>query len=161
MHSDREKISEASSTVCGSDNLKNIFYKSEGTLPFKADIDPEDSYIFGGADVDDIAVENGLKFKIDWLKGQKTGFFIDQRENRTLLEKYSHRRNVLNMFSYTGGFSVYALRGDAAIVDSVDNESKTMQITDQNVQLNFSDEPRSTRYTQDAYKILNVIAYVR
>jgi 23S rRNA (cytosine1962-C5)-methyltransferase len=157
MHSDREKISEALRAVYGSDNLKNIFYKSEGTLPFKADIDPEDSYIFGGADVDDIAVENGLKFKIDWLKGQKTGFFIDQRENRTLLEKYSHRRNVLNMFSYTGGFSVYALRGDAAIVDSVDSSSKAISITDQNVQLNFGDEPRHNSYSEDAFKFLNEI----
>ncbi|MDD4777072.1 MAG: class I SAM-dependent rRNA methyltransferase [Fermentimonas sp.] len=157
MHNDRAEITKALQTVYNQDNLKNIFYKSEGTLPFKADIGPEDSYIFGGADVDDVAVENGLKFKIDWLKGQKTGFFIDQRENRRLLERYSEGRKVLNMFSYTGGFSVYALRGSALEVDSVDSSSKAMSIVDQNVHLNFGDDPRHKSYSEDAFKFLNNI----
>jgi len=155
MHNDRAEITKALQAVYSPDNLKNIFYKSEGTLPFKADIEPEDSYIFGGVDVDDVAVENGLKFKIDWLKGQKTGFFIDQRENRRLLEKYSEGRKVLNMFSYTGGFSVYALRGGAEQVDSVDSSSKAMSIAEQNVHLNFGDDLRHKSYSEDAFKFLN------
>ena len=157
MHTDRVEISEALQSICGADNIKNIFYKSESTLPFKADVDPEDSYIFGGKEVNDVVVENGLKFKIDWLKGQKTGFFIDQRENRQLLEKYSEGRNVLNMFCYTGGFSVYSLRGRAAAVHSVDSSSKAISIADQNVDLNFGDDPRHKSYSEDAFRFLNKI----
>src|SRR5690554_6186055 len=157
MHTDRVEISEALQSICGADNIKNIFYKSESTLPFKADVDPEDSYIFGGKEINDVVVENGLKFKIDWLKGQKTGFFIDQRENRQLLEKYSEGRNVLNMFCYTGGFSVYSLRGRAAAVHSVNNSSKAISIADQNVDLNFGDDPRHKSYSEDAFRFLNKI----
>lgn len=157
MHNDRAEITKALKSIYSPDDLKNIFYKSEGTLPFKADIEPEDSYIFGGADVDDVVMENGLKFKIDWLKGQKTGFFIDQRENRRLLENYSEDRNVLNMFCYTGGFSVYALRGGAAEVVSVDSSSKALSIADQNVELNFGDDPRHKSYSEDAFRFLNDI----
>lgn len=157
MHTDRVEISEALQSICGADNIKNIFYKSESTLPFKADVDPEDSYIFGGKEINDVVVENGLKFKIDWLKGQKTGFFIDQRENRQLLEKYSEGRNVLNMFCYTGGFSVYSLRGRAAAVHSVDSSSKAISIADQNVDLNFGDDPRHKSYSEDAFRFLNEI----
>lgn len=157
MHTDRVEISEALQSICGADNIKNIFYKSESTLPFKADVDPEDSYIFGGKEINDVVVENGLKFKIDWLKGQKTGFFIDQRENRQLLEKYSEGRNVLNMFCYTGGFSVYSLRGRAAAVHSVDSSFKAISIADQNVDLNFGDDPRHKSYSEDAFRFLNEI----
>ncbi|HBX21543.1 MAG TPA: RlmI/RlmK family 23S rRNA methyltransferase, partial [Porphyromonadaceae bacterium] len=104
-----------------------------------------------------VAVENGLKFHIDWLKGQKTGFFIDQRENRVLLERYSAGRTVLNMFCYTGGFSVYALRGGAQKVDSVDSSAKAVMITDQNIELNFSNDPHHASYAQDAFKYLKQI----
>lgn len=157
MHNDREKITEALKSIFNSDDLKNIFYKSEGTLPFKADIDPEDCYLSGGENVDDVVIENGLNFKVDWLKGQKTGFFIDQRDNRHLLEYYSKGRNVLNMFCYTGGFSVYALRGEAVEVVSVDSSSKALSIADQNVELNFVDDPRHKSYSVDAFKFINEI----
>ena len=154
MHEDRTLITDALKKILSGDGLQNIFYKSEGTLPYKADIDPEDAYLWGGNNVENIAIENGLKFRIDWLKGQKTGFFIDQRENRCLLQHYARNRNVLNMFCYTGGFSVYALRGDAAHVHSVDSSAKAMAMTEQNVQLNFGNNNRHTAYTEDAFKFL-------
>ena len=154
MHEDRVHITNALKKVLSGDGLQNIFYKSEGTLPYKADINPEDAYLWGGKNVENLAIENGLKFRIDWMKGQKTGFFIDQRENRTLLQHYARNRHVLNMFCYTGGFSVYALRGDAAHVHSVDSSAKAMAITEQNVQSNFDNDPRHTVYTEDAFKFL-------
>lgn len=153
MHEDRNLIVEALREVIPASVLENIFYKSEGTLPFKADIDPQDEYLFGGNNADANAVENGLKFHIDWLRGQKTGFFVDQRENRSLLEKYAHDRNVLNMFCYTGGFSVYALRGGAKSVHSVDSSSKAVSLTDENVKQNF-DNPSHQSYAEDAFKFL-------
>ena len=100
------------------------------------------------------APENGLRFQIDWRKGQKTGFFIEQRENRKLLEQYAARRSLLNMFCYTGGFSVYGLRGCAAVVDSVDSSSKAVSITDSNVTLNFGEEPRHHSFSEDAFRYL-------
>lgn len=154
MDADKEKIVAALQQVFGKEKLQNIFYKSEGTLPFKADIEPNDQYLLGGKNVDAVALENGLKFNIDWLRGQKTGFFVDQRENRSLLEKYAHGKNVLNMFCYTGGFSVYALRGKAQSVHSVDSSAKAIMITDENVKLNFGDEPRHTSFSEDAFKFL-------
>lgn len=157
MHEARMQLIEALREAIPGDALQNIFYKSEGTLPFKADIQPEDDYLFGGQNADSIAIENGLKFRIDWLKGQKTGFFIDQRENRRLLETYAHNRRVLNMFSYTGGFSIYSLRGNAQLVHSVDSSAKAMMLTNENVKLNFGDEPRHTSYAEDAFKFLKQI----
>lgn len=154
MHRDREMIVDALRRVIPEDNLRNIFYKSETTLPFNADVDPENEYLYGGTDVDYVSVENGLNFHIDWLRGQKTGFFVDQRENRRLLESYSFGRNVLNMFCYTGGFSVYALRGGASKVVSVDSSSKAMMLTDENVRLNFGEDPRHESLTEDAFKFL-------
>jgi len=154
MHENLPLITEALQTVLPSISLHHIYYKSEGTLPFKADVSPEDAYIYGGKNVDTVALENGLKFHIDWLKGQKTGFFIDQRENRKLLEQYAKNRNVLNMFCYTGGFSVYALRGGATQVDSVDSSAKAMTITEQNVQINFDNDARHKAFTEDAFKFL-------
>lgn len=154
MHEDRHLISEALQHIFPKNVLENIFYKSEGTLPFKADIEPEDTYLFGGKNANETALENGLKFRIDWLKGQKTGFFVDQRENRKLLELYARERKVLNMFCYTGGFSVYALRGDAKKVHSVDSSAKAMMITDENVQQNFGNDPRHTSYSEDAFRFL-------
>ena len=159
MHSDRDIIANALRKVYHQIPLEYIYYKSEGTLPFKADIQLDDYYIYGNSNLDEKenAIENGLKFKIDWLKGQKTGFFIDQRENRSLLEQYSKSRHVLNMFSYTGGFSVYALRGGAVEVVSVDSSSKALFSAEENVYINFKNETRHTTYSEDGFKYLNNI----
>ena len=133
--------------------IRNVYYKSETTLPFKARLDPVNDYIIGGFDTN-IAVENGLKFNIDWLKGQKTGFFVDQRDNRSLLQKYSNGAKVLNMFCYTGGFSVYAMRGGAQLVHSVDSSAKAITLTDANIELNFPGDERHKSYAEDAFKFL-------
>ena len=136
--------------------IANVFYKSETTLPFKADLGQENGFIIGGS-ADDTAVENGLRFHVDWLKGQKTGFFIDQRENRLLLEKYAKGRDVLNMFCYTGGFSFYAMRGGAQTVHSVDSSAKAIELTRQNIALNFPDDSRHQAFCEDAFKFLDGI----
>lgn len=136
--------------------IKNVYYKSETTLPYKAHLDPQNQYIVGSYSTN-VAEENGLKFHVDWLKGQKTGFFVDQRDNRALLEKYANNRKVLNMFCYTGGFSVYALRGGAELVHSVDSSAKAIALTDDNVRLNFPDDTRHTSYAEDAFKFLSAM----
>lgn len=153
MHMLRHDICEALKEVMG-DRMANLYYKSDTTLPFKADIEHENSFIYGG-DENDIAVENGLKFHVDWLRGQKTGFFVDQRENRQLLESYAKNRSVLNMFCYTGGFSVYAMRGGANIVHSVDSSAKAIELTNRNVAENFGDDPRHVAFCEDAFKFLD------
>ena len=153
MHVYRMEIAEALSEVMG-DIVKNIYYKSETTLPFKADLGPENGFIKGGSP-ENVALENGLKFHVDWLKGQKTGFFVDQRENRHLLERYSKGRNVLNMFCYTGGFSFYAMRGGANLVHSVDSSAKAIDLTNQNVELNFPGDARHQAFAEDAFKYLD------
>lgn len=153
MHLNRHEIAKALVKVLG-DKIRNIFYKSETTLPLKAQLGQENGFIFGG-DVQDIAIENGLKFHIDWLRGQKTGFFIDQRENRHLLEKYALNRSVLNMFCYTGGFSVYAMKGGASLVHSVDSSAKAIELTQQNVELNFPGDKRHQAFCDDAFKYLD------
>ena len=135
MHLDRMEIANALSEVMG-DKIENIYYKSETTLPFKADLYPENGFLKGGS-TDNVAMEYGLKFHIDWLKGQKTGFFVDQRENRSLLERYANGRSILNMFCYTGGFSVYGMRGNAKLVHSVDSSAKAIDLTNKNIELNF------------------------
>jgi len=114
----------------------------------------ENGFIYGGSD-DNIAVENGLKFYVDWLRGQKTGFFIDQRENRSLLEHYSKGKRVLNMFCYTGGFSFYAMRGGAELVHSVDSSAKAIELTNRNVELNFPGDQRHQAFCEDAFKYLD------
>lgn len=157
IHNDREVIAGVLTEVYSSSSLRHIYYKSEGTLPFKADIPSGDGYLVGGNEPEEVALENGLQFHIDWEKGQKTGFFIDQRESRSLLEQYANGCNVLNMFSYTGGFSIYALRGGAVAIDSVDSSSKALSITDKNVQLNFGDEPRHASYPDDAFRFLKEV----
>ena len=155
MHMSRDMIATALKAVL-SESLKHIYYKSESTLPFKAPIDPEDSFLLGGkSDLVKIALENNLKFEIDWEKGQKTGFFIDQRENRTLLEDYSKNRSVLNMFCYTGAFSVYAMRGGAKEVMGVDSSAKAVMIANENIKLNFGDDERYSSSSDDAFKFLN------
>ena len=153
MHVYRMEIAEALSEVMG-DIVKHIYYKSETTLPFKADLEPENGFIKGGSP-ENIALENGLKFHVDWLKGQKTGFFVDQRENRQLLERYSKGRNVLNIFCYTGGFSFYAMRGGANLVHSVDSSAKAIDLTKQNVEINFPGDKRHQAFADDAFKYLD------
>jgi 23S rRNA (cytosine1962-C5)-methyltransferase len=133
--------------------IKNVFYKSETTLPFKAELGQENGFIFGGS-TDNTAVENGLKFHVDWLRGQKTGFFVDQRDNRSLLEQYAKDKDVLNMFCYTGGFSFYAMRGGAKSVTSVDSSAKAIELTNQNVEMNFPGDNRHSAYVDDAFKFM-------
>lgn len=154
MDRDKDKISLALQNALGEDRLENIYYKSEGTLPYKANLEPSDRYIYGGKDIDAVAIENGLKFNIDWLKGQKTGFFIDQRENRSLLEKYSKGKDVLNMFCYTGAFSVYAMRGGAKSVKSIDSSLKAVTLASDNVELNFPNDSRHSVLTEDGFRYL-------
>ena len=156
MHESRLMICDALKAVLG-DNLKNVYYKSETTLPYKANLGAENEYLYKGDSVNEIALENGLKFYPDWVKGQKTGFFVDQRDNRALLEKYSKGRSVLNMFCYTGGFSFYALRGGANLVHSVDSSSKAIMLTNRNVVLNFPDDKRHEAFAEDAFKFLGGI----
>ena len=153
MHVSRMQIAEALKAVMG-DTLKAIYYKSETTLPFKASLGQENGFILGESN-DNVAIENGLKFYIDWLKGQKTGFFVDQRENRSLLEKYSRGRKVLNMFCYTGGFSVYAMRGGAELVHSVDSSAKAVDLVNANIELNFPDDKRHKAFAEDAFRFLD------
>lgn len=153
MHVYRMDIANAISQVLGN-VVENIYYKSETTLPFKADLGQENGFIKGGS-ADNIAQEYGLKFHVDWLKGQKTGFFVDQRENRALLERYAKGCSVLNMFCYTGGFSFYAMRGGANQVHSVDSSAKAIDLTNKNVELNFPGDTRHTAYAEDAFKYLD------
>ncbi|HIZ01910.1 MAG TPA: class I SAM-dependent rRNA methyltransferase [Candidatus Bacteroides merdipullorum] len=153
MHLDRMAIAEALADVM-QEEVDNIYYKSETTLPYKADLFPENGFLRGGS-TDNVATEYGLKFHIDWLKGQKTGFFVDQRENRALLERYARGRRVLNMFCYTGGFSVYAMRGNALSVHSVDSSAKAIDLTNKNIELNFPGDARHTAFAEDAFKFLD------
>ncbi|MGC3977103.1 MAG: class I SAM-dependent rRNA methyltransferase [Paludibacteraceae bacterium] len=152
MHHIRQTIADA--IVTEIPEVSNVYYKSENTLPYYAPIEPKDEYLIGSESTDLKAMENNLQFQVDWLRGQKTGFFVDQRGNRALLEKYSKGKNVLNMFCYTGGFSVYALRGGAKLVHSVDSSAKAVELTDKNVAINFADENRHCSFAEDAFKFL-------
>ena len=152
MHVQREVIADAIIRATEGD-IQNVYYKSETTLPYKADLGQENGFLRGGSPAN-IATENGLKFHIDWLKGQKTGFFVDQRDNRSLLEHYAKGRSVLNMFCYTGGFSVYALRGGATLVHSVDSSSKAIDLTRANAELNFPGDTRHDAFAEDAFRYL-------
>lgn len=155
MHVCRHEIADALSEVLDG-IIDNIYYKSETTLAYKASEDGGNGFLKGSlATACDIAVENGLRFHVDWLGGQKTGFFVDQRENRALLERYSHGRKVLNMFCYTGGFSFYAMRGGAELVHSVDSSSRAIDITRANVELNFPGDTRHEAFAEDAFKYLD------
>ena len=153
MHCERNAIAKALVEVLDG-RIKNVYYKSDTTLPFKADLNQENGFLIGG-ETDCTTLENGLTFKVDWLKGQKTGFFIDQRENRSLLEQYSKNRSVLNMFCYTGGFSVYAMRGQAELVHSVDSSAKAIDITRENIAANFEDSTNHEAFCEDAFKYLD------
>lgn len=154
MHVYRMEIADALSEVMG-EVIRNIYYKSETTLPFKADLLATENGFIKGGSPENVAMENGLEFHVDWLKGQKTGFFVDQRENRRLLERYAKGRNVLNMFCYTGGFSFYAMRGGACLVHSVDSSAKAIDLTNENVELNFPGDARHKAYAEDAFKYLD------
>ena len=152
MHLVRHQLAQA---VCESvPEVQNVYYKSESTLPYKAPVSAEDGYLIGHDTGESVALENGLRFHVDWLRGQKTGFFVDQRDNRSLLERYAAGRSVLNMFCYTGGFSVYAMRGGAVRVHSVDSSAKAIELTNQNIDLNFPGDTRHTAYAEDAFKFL-------
>ena len=153
MHTDRMMIATALKNVMGNE-IQNIYYKSETTLPYKAELEQENCFLLGG-DTNDIAVENGLKFHVDWLKGQKTGFFVDQRDNRRLLQQYANGKKVLNMFCYTGGFSFYAMRGNAQLVHSVDSSQKAIDLTNANISLNFPGDSRHQAFAEDAFKFLD------
>jgi 23S rRNA (cytosine1962-C5)-methyltransferase len=120
-------------------------------------LDPQNDYIIGKFETNE-ATENGLRFYVDWLRGQKTGFFVDQRDNRSLLEHYSKGRRVLNMFCYTGGFSFYAMRGGAELVHSVDSSAKAVTLTTANVELNFPGDTRHQAFAEDAFKYLDNMA---
>ena len=155
MHVCREEIAKAIVDVMNGE-VENVYYKSETTLPFKADLNQENGFLIGGSK-DNVALEIGLKFHVDWLKGQKTGFFVDQRDNRSLLEHYAKGRSVLNMFCYTGGFSFYAMRGGAKLVHSVDSSAKAIDLTNANVELNFPGDERHKAYAEDAFKYLEAM----
>ena len=152
MHRCRHDIAHALAEVM-KDRVDNIYYKSETTLPF---MEPENGFLLGNSS-DNIALENGLQFYVDWLRGQKTGFFVDQRENRALLEQYAKDKRVLNMFCYTGGFSFYAMRGGAKLVHSVDSSAKAIELTRRNVELNFPGDKRHQAFCEDAFKFLDTI----
>lgn len=154
MHLDRMAVADALEEVMG-DVIQHIYYKSETTLPFKVDLLATENGFLKGGSPENVAMENGLKFHVDWLKGQKTGFFVDQRENRALLERYAKGRNVLNMFCYTGGFSFYAMRGGANLVHSVDSSAKAIDLTNENVALNFPGDTRHQAFAEDAFKFLD------
>ena len=151
----QEIIIEALKRVLG-DKLVSIYQKSEKTLPSKADVTPKDGYI-GEPVSSDYVTEYGNKFLVDWEGGQKTGFFIDQRDNRKLLEFYSKDRSVLNMFGFTGGFSVYAMRGGAKQVHSVDSSASAIDMTNRNIALNFGEDDRHEGFCVDAFSYLDDI----
>ncbi len=152
MHYVRQEVAEA--IVRTIPVVKNVYYKSEGTLPYKAPIEgAREEYLIGGVSSCE-GTENGLVFGIDWLRGQKTGFFVDQRENRALLERYSKGKDVLNMFCYTGGFSVYALRGGANLVHSVDSSQIAVDLVNKNVERNFPACTNHQAFAEDAFKFL-------
>ena len=161
MHRYRKQIAEALKDVMG-ERIGHIYYKSDTTLPYKAQLGEGENgddglksgFLYGGTK-DDVAIENGLKFHVDWLRGQKTGFFIDQRDNRALLEKYAKDKHVLNMFCYTGGFSLYAMRGGAKVVHSVDSSGKAIELTRENIEMNFPGDARHEAFCEDAFKYLD------
>ena len=155
MYLQQDIIVESLKKVLG-DKLISIYEKSEKTLPSKADIDPKDGYVLG-SEGSEYVTEFGNKFLVDWEGGQKTGFFIDQRENRKLLESYSKDRSVLNMFGFTGGFSVYAMRGGAKLVHSVDSSKSAIDLTNKNIALNFGEDDRHEGFCVDAFSYLDDI----
>ncbi len=151
----REAITEALKAVLG-DKLVAVYDKSAKTLPYKANIEAKDGYLYGESSVGEV-LEYGNRFKVDWLEGQKTGFFIDQRENRKLLATYAKDKAVLNMFCYTGGFSFSAMQGGAKLVHSVDSSAKAIELTNENVELNFPGDTRHEAFVADCFDYLQDI----
>jgi len=151
----RHQLAEAMKVVLG-DQLTAVYDKSSKTLPFKASIEPVDGYLLGGQS-ETVVIEDGNRFIVDWEEGQKTGFFVDQRENRKLLSDYSFGKNVLNMFCYTGGFSFSAMRGGAELVHSVDSSARAIELTNQNVELNFPGDGRHQAFTSEAFDFMKDI----
>lgn len=159
MFRSRKQICDALVSLYG-DGLKAVYDKSSGTVPFKAGLNPVDGYLYKKEGFDDAGFtvrEHGHSFVVDWTEGQKTGFFLDQRENRALVEKFAKDRNVLNLFCYTGGFSIYALAGGAAHVDSVDSSKKAMSLVDRNVALNGFSPDSHTSLCCDAIDYLKSV----
>ncbi len=137
------------------DKIVAVYDKSEGTIPHMSGITPVNEFLHGGSGPASVT-ENGYNFKIDWTTGQKTGFFIDQRENRKLLEKYTEGKDVLNMFGYTGGFSVYAMK-NASLVHTVDSSYSAIELANENVRLNYGDDKRHVSFQVDAFEYMNNI----
>lgn len=156
MHLQRQLIALALHEVLG-ESLTAVYDKSMKTLPFKADITPVDGYLIGSAVAGHEVAEYGLRFRVDWEEGQKTGFFIDQRENRKLVQELAIGRDVLNMFSYTGGFSFAAMRGGARLVHSVDSSAKAIDLTNRNIELNFGTDTRHQAFATDAFTFMKDI----
>ncbi len=153
MYLIRETIAKALKEVMG-ESLTAVYDKSEKTVPFKAELDAKNEYLLGKSVVFEVQ-ENGNRFNVDWVEGQKTGFFVDQRENRKLVQDYSKGRNVLNMFCYSGGFSFYAMRGGAKLVHSVDSSAKAIDLTNENVKLNFPDDTRHESFVDDCFDYMD------
>jgi 23S rRNA (cytosine1962-C5)-methyltransferase len=150
----RNEIADILSTLMH-ETIIAVYDKSEGTIPHMSGITATNEFLFGNSGPV-IVTENGYKFKIDWTTGQKTGFFIDQRENRKLLEKYTEGRTVLNMFGYTGGFSVYALK-NAAVVHTVDSSFPAIELANENIRLNYGEDKRHESFQLDAFDYMNHI----
>ena len=151
----RGMLAEAMKAVLG-DQLTAVYDKSAKTLPFKAAVEPVDGYLLGGKTTREV-MEDGNRFLVDWEEGQKTGFFVDQRENRKLLSEYAFGKDVLNMFCYTGGFSFSAMQGGANLVHSVDSSAKAIELTNENVELNFPDDNRHEAFIADAFDFMKDI----
>jgi 23S rRNA (cytosine1962-C5)-methyltransferase len=149
----RETLAKALKEVMG-DRLVAVYDKSEKTVPFKADLEPKDGYLLGESKVFEVQ-EYGNRFNVDWVEGQKSGFFVDQRENRRLVQEYSKDRKVLNMFCYSGGFSFYAMRGGAKVVHSVDSSAKAIELTNENVKLNFPEDTRHEAFVADCFDYMD------
>jgi 23S rRNA (cytosine1962-C5)-methyltransferase len=154
MYRIRREIAAIIKDLMGN-RVSAIYDKSEATIPFKSGVTGINEFLYGESDPV-IVTENGFKFKIDWTKGQKTGFFIDQRENRRLLSEFTKDRSILNMFGYTGGFSVYAMK-DALLVHTVDSSASATQQADENVRINFGNDERHASFQFDAFEFLNDI----
>ena len=156
MYRSRHQIAEAIVAVFGS-KIKAVYDKSSQTVPYKANLNPIDGYLYGSADKDNVVLENGHKFLVNWEEGQKTGFFLDQRFNRELVGRYAAGRRVLNTFCYTGGFSVYALAGGAKEVCSIDASERAIRLVDENIKLNFGEGAPHSSLACDAVEYLKDI----
>ena len=152
MYRMRKELSEILQDLFGQE-LTAIYDKSEETIPHMAGIPVKNEYLYGGSEGVVTVTEGGFRFKVDWTFGQKTGFFIDQRENRSLLTRYTEGRRVLNMFGYTGAFSVYAMK-NASLVHTVDSSATAISLANENIELNFGKDDRHEAFHADAFEFL-------